>query len=281
MLKPMNNWLQRHFKSMKKFYKVLKNPDETKGDSFESPEENHLLEESERGFVKALLHLKKKEVGELMIPRVDIVAFSVTAAQQEVLEKVIEQPFIAYPVYTRVLDDVIGVIFLKDVARSILNKTFDCRSLVEKVLFIPRSMHIFDLLMQMRASGTMIAMVVDEHGGIDGMITSWDIIKEILGSEDEEEAFGSAPRMIKLQDGSYIADARLPLEDFEEIFGDILTEEEKEEDLATLGGLITYLAGRVPDYKELISHSSGIEFEVLEANPRRVVRLKIRRALLA
>ena len=136
-------------------------------------------------------------------------------------------------------------------------------------------MRLLDLLLQMRATQIPMAYVVDEYGGIDGLVTSWDIIREILGDLQDDHTPEISSQITSLSDGSYIVDARLPMEDLEESIGKILTDEERKEDIETVGGLVMYLAGRVPDRKEVISHSSGIEFEVIEASPRSINRLRL------
>ena len=244
-----------------------------------SEDDMNAMSSSQELFYKNLLRADQMTVADLKIPSIDIVAIDSTLDPDAVLKLVQEKPFQLYPVFHKNLDDVMGVVHIKAISAALLNKTYNVKDLISDVLFVSASMKILDLLVQMRTTGHMMAMVVDEYGGIDGLITAWDVISEIIGETDDEEDLLESPSMIRLQDGTYVADARLPLEDFEEQFGPILTEDEKDADFDTLGGLVIYLAGRVPDHKEIISHSKGIEFEVLEANPRRVLRLRIRRSV--
>jgi CBS domain containing-hemolysin-like protein len=136
-------------------------------------------------------------------------------------------------------------------------------------------MAVLDLLLQMRISRTHMAMVVDEFGGIDGLVTIEDLIEEIVGEIEDEHDLADRPRLIERADGSVIADARAPIEDVESRYGVALLPEDEEE-VDTLGGLVFTLAGRVPSRGEVIHHPSGIEFEVLDADPRRVKRLRLR-----
>lgn len=235
------------------------------------------LEEHPTSLSQKIEFLKNTTVDDLMVPRVDIVAIPLSISKEEAIDLITQKRFNCFPVYNKSLDDVVGFIYAQDVAQSVLKNDFKLSNIMQEILFIPEAMRAFDLLQQMRTSKIPVAIVVDEFGGVDGLITLRDLINEIMHEDEESENLSNSPQMVMLQDGSYILDARLSLEDFEERFGSILTGEEKEEDLDTVGGLVTYLAGRVPSYKEIITHSSGIEFEVLEANPRRVARLRARK----
>jgi CBS domain containing-hemolysin-like protein len=135
---------------------------------------------------------------------------------------------------------------------------------------------ILDLLVQMRQARTHIAMVVDEFGGIDGLVTIEDLIEEIVGEIEDEHDQAGAPRLIERADGSLIADARTPIAELEERRGTRLRPAEGDGEVDTLGGLVSVLAGRVPRRGEIIAHPAGLEFEVLDADPRRVKRLRVR-----
>ncbi len=138
-------------------------------------------------------------------------------------------------------------------------------------------MPMLELLLQMRANRTHMALVVDEFGGIDGLITIEDLVEEIVGEIEDEHDAEVAPVMSERADGSIEADARVEIEDFEERIGPVLTAEEREDDIDTLGGLVFAIAGRVPGRGEVVRHESGIEFEILDADPRRIKRLKVGR----
>jgi len=148
--------------------------------------------------------------------------------------------------------------------------------LVRKVLFVAPSVPILDLLVQMRQVRTHIAMVVDEFGGIDGLVTIEDLIEEIVGEIEDEHDVADRPSLVERADGSLIADARTPIETLEAYRGARLRQGADQEEVDTLGGLVSGLAGRVPKRGEVIVHPSGIEFEVLDADPRRIKRLRVR-----
>jgi CBS domain containing-hemolysin-like protein len=146
------------------------------------------------------------------------------------------------------------------------------------VLFVAPSVPILDLLVQMRQARTHIAMVADEFGGIDGLVTIEDLIEEIVGEIEDEHDVADEPRLAERADGTLIADARTPIEALEEHQGVRLRPSGEQEEVDTLGGLVSSLAGRVPTRGEVIPHPSGIEFEVLDADPRKIKRLRVRRS---
>jgi CBS domain containing-hemolysin-like protein len=180
------------------------------------------------------------------------------------------------PVYRESLDDVRGVVHIKDVlAHTLKTEPFDLANMLRKVLFVSPSMRVLDLLLEMRLTRVHMAMVVDEYGGIDGLVTIEDMIEAIVGDiQDEHDA--EEPGMIERPDGSWLADARTDIAHFEEKVGALLTEEEREADIDTLGGLVVFLAGRVPTRGEIVRHSSGLQIEVVDGDPRRVKRLRLR-----
>ena len=148
---------------------------------------------------------------------------------------------------------------------------------MRRVMIAAPSMRVLDLLLEMRQSRLHMALVVDEFGGIDGLVTIEDLVEEIVGEIEDEHDVLEGPKLVSRGDGTMLADARATIEEFEEEFGPVLSDEERDEDIDTLGGLLTILAGRVPLRGEVIEHeSSGIVFEVLESDPRRVKRVRLR-----
>lgn len=234
------------------------------------------LHGDEKDLIINLLALRKMRAEEVMIPRSDIVAIQVDVSFNDALEVVKTVPYSRYLVYGENLDDLQGFVYAKDIVQSAGQTDFDCRKLLNKLLFVPSSIPIIDLLIKMRQEKIPIAVVVDEYGGTDGLVTPWDILREILGdiqaSEDEEEEISEIQQITP---SIAIVDGRISIEDFEEHFGQILTPEEAEEGIDTLNGLILYLAGRVPDRSEVIEHSAGIEFEIMEVTPRSVLKVKV------
>jgi CBS domain containing-hemolysin-like protein len=212
-----------------------------------------------------------------MVPRIDIVALHVETPFPEVVKCMVEQGHSRVPVYRETLDDVIGFIHVKDVLGPVADRQQARLSpILRKVLFIAPSLPTLDLLVQMRQTRTHIAMVVDEFGGIDGLVTIEDLIEEIVGEIEDEHDVADRPRLTERADGTLIVDARTPIEVLEERQGTRLRPTAEQEEVDTLGGLVSSLAGRVPKRGEVIAHPSGIEFEVLDADPRRIKRLRVR-----
>jgi len=212
-----------------------------------------------------------------MVPRVDIVALDIDQPFSEVVKCMVEHGHSRVPVYRETLDDVIGFIHVKDVLAPVADRRpAKLERLLRKVLYVAPSLPILDLLVQMRQARTHIAMVVDEFGGIDGLVTIEDLIEEIVGEIEDEHDVDDTPSLVERPDGTVTADARLPIETLEERYGTGLRHNGDQEDVDTLGGLVFTLAGRVPRRGEIIPHPSGIEFEVLDADPRRVRRLRVR-----
>jgi len=230
----------------------------------------------ERYLIGNILKVHDRNAAAVMTPRVDIVALDVEQPFAEIVKCMVEQGHSRVPVYRESLDDVIGFVHVKDVLAPVADRRPGKLSrLLRKVLYVAPSVPILDLLVQMRQARTHIAMVVDEFGGIDGLVTIEDLIEEIVGEIEDEHDDVEPPTLIERPDGSIIADARLPIEALEEHHGARLRPEGDEE-VDTLGGLVFTLAGRVPKRGEIIVHPDGIEFEVLDADPRRVKRLRVR-----
>lgn len=229
----------------------------------------------ERAILGNVLRLRNLSVADVMIPRADIAAIEIETHQEDLLTFVAEKQFSRYPVYRETLDDIAGTVHIKDVlAAMAAGAPFSLRALVREPLIVSPALPIMDLLLQMRHSGKHIVLVVDEYGGIDGLATIEDIVQAIIGEVGDERDPDAPPDIIVKPDGSLIVDARLPIEDFERRYGNIFSNEEDACD--TLGGLVFALAGHVPGRGEVVAHGSGAVFEVLEADPRRVRRLRIR-----
>jgi CBS domain containing-hemolysin-like protein len=189
----------------------------------------------------------------------------------------IEQEHSRVPVYRETLDDVIGFVHVKDILPAVAeHREVKLAPLLRKLLFVAPSLPILDLLVQMRQARTHIAMVVDEFGGIDGLVTIEDLIEEIVGEIEDEHDEAGGPSLVERADGTLVADARTPIEVLEDRQGIALRPAGDQEEVDTLGGLVSTLAGRVPKRGEVIAHPSGIEFEVLDADPRRIKRLRVR-----
>ena len=228
--------------------------------------------------LRNILNLHGLTVHDVMVPRADIVSVDIEVSLPDLVHLMSEQAHSRMPVYRDTLDDIEGMVHIKDVlACSNLEQPLQPKDIVRRVLFVAPSMPILELLLQMRVTRVHMALVVDEFGGIDGLVTIEDLVEEIVGEIEDEHDEEGTPLIAERSDGSFDADSRVPLEEFEERVGQILTEEERSEDIDTLGGLVFFLAGRVPVRGEVIRHDSGVEFEILDADPRRIRRMRVNR----
>ncbi len=236
------------------------------------------ITDDERVMLANLLKLRNQTAYDVMVPRADIVAVEIGTEFEELLDLMSTTPHSRLPVFRGTLDDVTGLVHIKDLLLYAAKpKSFDLATITRQVLFAAPSMRVLDLLLEMRQSRLHMALVVDEFGGIDGLVTIEDLVEEIVGEIEDEHDAAEGPKLTARPDGSLVADGRTTVEEFEECVGPILSEMEREEDIDTLGGLVAALAGRVPTRGELLVHPpSGISFEVIQADPRRVKRLRVR-----
>ena len=275
----------RSFAPLRSFLRLIRRPRdgyslrEAIDEMIEEPSAggSHLLSAHERVLIGNILKVYNRTAADVMVPRVDIVALDDETPFPEVLKCMIEQGHSRVPVYRETLDDVIGFVHVKDLLGPAADRQpTKLGPILRKVLFVAPSLLILDLLVQMRQARTHIAMVVDEFGGIDGLVTIEDLIEEIVGEIEDEYDVAEGPNLTERGDGTLIADARIPIEQLEERQGIRLRPTGEQDEVDTLGGLVSSLAGRVPGRGEVIGHPSGIEFEVLDADPRRVKRLRVR-----
>lgn len=230
----------------------------------------------ERAMIENILALRGMRAVDVMIPRADIIAIDSSISKQELFALLSEKQYSRFPVYRETLDDVIGTIHIKDIlARMARNEPIEIESMVRDVPIVSPAMQVLDLVLEMKQTRRHMALVVDEYGGIDGLVTVGDILGAIVGEIEDEHEVNDQPQISLGPDGAIIADGRVSVEEFESRFGDFLQEDERQ-DIDTLGGLVFSLAGRVPARGEVLSHDSGMVFEVLDADPRRVSRLRIR-----
>ena len=243
----------------------------------EREESDQPINEDERLLLANIFELRDRTVHDVMVPRADIVAIEGETALSDIIDVITGEGHSRLPVYGETLDDAMGFIHAKDVlAWRGAEANFSPSRILRQVLFVAPSMQVLELLLEMRVKRAHMALVVDEYGGVDGLVTIEDLVEEIVGEIEDEHDQNDDPALTPAADGSLVADARVTIEHLEETIGPILDYDEEREDIDTLGGLVFSLAGRVPIRGELICHSSGVEFEVLEADPRRIRRLRLR-----
>ncbi|MEJ8572726.1 hemolysin family protein [Microbaculum marinum] len=254
--------------------------------------------------LRNVLGLRDLRVDDVMVPRADIDAVEINVCIADLIKEFREAGHSRLPVYRDTLDEPAGMVHIKDLlgwmtARSLLDETevakrrsapggLDFRrvplkmslaetGLVRPVLYVPPSMPAVDLLVKMQATRIHLAIIVDEYGGTDGLASIEDLVEEIVGEIEDEHDEESAPMMIPTDDGGFIADARAPLEEVVQILGEELEIGDLVEDIDTLGGLVFNRAGHVPVRGELVQFPGGYEFEILDADPRRIKRVRIHR----
>ncbi len=223
-------------------------------------------------------------VGDVMTPRADITAVELSTPFEAVVAAFAESEHSRLPVYRETLDDPVGVAHLKDVFKWLADpaRRNDAGAqilsrLKRDALFVPPSMRAADLLVRMQASRIHMAMVIDEFGGVDGIVTLEDVIEAVVGEIDDEHDEAVANQIVGRAGGVFEIDARVALEDLEAALDQsLVTEDLEDEDIDTAAGLVTALAGRVPQRGEVIAHPAGLDFEITDADPRRVKRLRVR-----
>lgn len=238
-------------------------------------ERQSAIRSQERLLISNILELRDLTVEDVMIPRVDICSIDADISQDRLFELLSEKQFSRFPVYSETLDNVLGTVHIKDIIAALAKRqTINVRELAREVPIIAPSMLVLDLLLMMKQRRRHMALVIDEYGGIDGLVTIGDVIEAILGEVDDEYDLAEDPKLTEVGAG-VLADGRVDIDVFEERYGKILSETERE-DNDTLGGLVFALAGRVPARGEIVTHPSGMMFEILDADMRRVNRVLIK-----
>jgi CBS domain containing-hemolysin-like protein len=248
----------------------------------ESDRESPALSVQERVMLGNLLRFGELKVQDVMVPRADIIAVDESMNLNDLVRLFRDAQHSRLPVYRETLDDPVGLVHVKDVLSQLSglgDESFRLQpttlaKLRRPILFAPPSMRALDLLLKMQATHTHLALVIDEYGGTDGLVSIEDIIEEIVGDIADEHDEDAAT--LKPDGDGVIADARMELEAFETQTGHDLKLTDSEQDIDSLGGLVTSLLGRLPQRGEIVTHPGGYEFQVLEADPRRVRKLRIK-----
>ncbi len=240
------------------------------------------LGDGEKEMLYNVLQYGELRVNDVMVPRADIIALDMATEFKEMLTQFAEAAHSRMPLYRDTLDEVQGMIHVKDVLRVLVNRddnvTLDNTTMINilrPVLYVPASMKVIDLLAKMRAVRTHMAVVVDEYGGTDGLVTIEDLVEEIVGEIEDEHDEDQANQIRALEGGAYLVDARIELDDLQDALGINFVDDEDMEEIDTLAGLVFDMAGKVPEIGELISHKTGIVFEVVDADPRRIKQIRI------
>ena len=251
------------------------------------------LSAQERSMLRRILRFGKLTVEDVMVPRADIIAVEDNVPIDELMRLFRKAEHSRLPVFHETLDDPRGIIHIRDLmswitsqaevapengldlARVDLKRTVGTIDIMRELLYVPGSMSVLDLLLKMQTTRLHLALVVDEYGGTDGLVSIEDLVEEVVGDIADEHDVEDEPLIRTDPRLGLVADARLPIEELEQQLGRELLSEELEEEIDTLGGLVFSIAGRIPARGELVKHPSGVEFEVLDADPRRIKRLRI------
>ena len=237
-----------------------------------------LVDDDEMLLLKNVFKLRDKRASDIAIPRAQMVAISVHATPEELKKIVQKDKYTRMPVYEKNLDNIVGVLHTKDLLSAILErKPIDVAKIMNRhVVFVAPSMRGLDLLREMQAKSMQLAVVVDEFGGTMGLITLEDLLEEIVGEiEDEHDMLDKPPELTQVSPRVIEADARVELSELEAMIGHFLTEEDKEAEIDTVGGFVFHIAGRLPYRGEIITHSSGVKFQVTDVDARRIKKVKI------
>ncbi len=250
--------------------------DEHESDQNIEADVNKDMSPIEREMLRNLLHFSDHRVDDIAVPRADIIAVDERAPFADIVTLFSEHGHSRIPVYRETLDDIIGMIHIKDIFAILAKKgeaPQDIKAYLRQPRFVPESMGVLDLLAEMRATRTHLAIVFDEYNGTEGLVTIEDIVEEIVG-DIEDEHDGEPPAMlVPLENGLWEADARAELEEIGEVIDPALAQ--IDEDVHTVGGLSFVIAGHIPVKGEILQHDSGWRLEILDADDRRVTRIRL------
>ena len=251
------------------------------------------LSSHERSMLRRILRLGTLTIEDVMVPRADIIAVDDTISVADLMGVFRQAEHSRVPVYHETLDDPRGMVHIRDLMSWITSEAEACKegslnlgkvdlgrniasiNILREILYVPGSMSVLDLLLKMQTTRLHLALVVDEYGGTDGLVSIEDLVEEVVGDIADEHDVEDEPLIKSDPRLGLVADARTPISDLEKHLGLELASEEQEEEVDTLGGLVFAIAGRIPTRGELVQHPSGIEFEVLDADPRRIKKLRI------
>ncbi|MCB1380268.1 MAG: HlyC/CorC family transporter [Alphaproteobacteria bacterium] len=270
-------------------------------ETHEAQNPGETVREEAKSMMLNIIEFSNLRVDDVMVPRVDIVAIDEVASMRDLLEKFVDANHSRLPVYRESLDGITGMVHVKDFMRwmtakgakrsrgksekqqlaglaisaAALSTSVKQSGLHRDVLFVPPSMPVSDLLVRMQASHIHLAIVIDEYGGTDGLVSIEDLVEVIVGDISDEHDIDENLQIKRNEDGTFIADGRVDIIELEEQLKVDLLSDEDEEEADTLAGLVFKIAGRVPTRGEIIRHGSGLEFEILDSDPRRVKRVRI------
>jgi CBS domain containing-hemolysin-like protein len=238
------------------------------------------LTREERVMLLNIVSLRELKISDVMVPRADIVAIDIAMSFDEMVQVFRQATHSRLPLYRESMDEIIGMVHIKDVVAALAERDDGDRPRIadikRRVLFVPPSMAVVDLLLNMRINRTHMALVIDEYGGTDGLVTIEDLIEQIVGEIEDEHDEQSGPLIRRRRNGALDVDARALVTELEAMIETDILPDDRDEEVDTVGGLVFTLAGRVPVRGEVVAHDSGIEFEVVDADARRLKTVRVR-----
>jgi CBS domain containing-hemolysin-like protein len=266
----LNNFLLKSQKDKKNIKEDLETVLDNKSNNIDG------ISKQERIMLMNILKIDKILARDIMIPRAEIIAVEENISFKEVIKIFVDGAHSRIPIYKEQLDNITGMLHIKDLVKfqtENLNKEKFIDNIKKDILHIPPSMPVLDLLIKMQLTRLHMGVVIDEYGGVDGLITIEDVIEEITGEIEDEHDDKDIPMFIKLSSNTFESNARLPIVELEKILQIKLSNEGDDTD--TIGGLVVSIAGRVPQRGEIIKHESGMVFTIIDADPRRIKTIKI------
>lgn len=273
------SWFRRLFlnNSEEKLRETIEELIEEENDNGKNNGIDLSIQSHERLLFSNILKLRDLSADDIMVPRADIIAVEKKIKKNELLKIYAETPRSRLPVYTDTMDHVAGTVHMKDflgqIARS---ERFNLNAITREVPIISPAMPLLDLLLQMRETRNHMALVVDEFGGIDGLVTLGDVLESITGELDDIYDDDTPPMLRAVDENIMIADARLPIEEFEDhVKISLIEDDDDREEIDTLAGFLFFFEGRVPAQGEIIDHPKGLQFEIIEGDTRRIKLIRI------
>ena len=231
---------------------------------------------NEKNLIKNILDLNKKNVEDIMVPRAEIISIEKNKNIDEILSVIENESHSRMPVYDNNLDNVLGFFHIKDLIKNIEKKNFKLSEILREILYVAPKSPILELLKRMRSSRIHIGLVVDEFGGVDGLVTIEDLVEEIVGEiEDEHDAEDDEIKLNKIDEKTIVVEASFKIHDLENLFG--IKIDIYEEEIDSVGGLVFYIANKVPKPNEIFTFNNQLKFKVLSANERRIISLEIQK----
>lgn len=240
------------------------------------------ISNEEQKMMKSIIKIDDVKVSDIMVPRTYIIAMPQDSTLEQIQEVVVKKEHTRMPIYKENLDEIIGFIHSKDLVKFLSHdvKEFDLTSLIRKIMYVPHSMRIMDLLRKMRSSRVHIAVVLDEYGGTDGLVTIKDIMEEIVGEIDDEHDFPENDiynRIYKISNNLFQIGGRVEIEKIEELLEEKIIQDEDSDDFETIGGFILFKMKKIPQIGEILVLNPTLSFKILDADLRSIKLIEISR----